>query len=331
MPILMVCTLLLISIFTFHGSESLAESQAKQQPRGSSPNSSALKVEAVPSTATTARIDFGVTSDDFGATAGCLSMASVTTQYVFEQSIVFGAAVDFPGRSTGAVVTVTDGACSPSCRSSGSPPFFTDWWCQFSTGSAPGVPEDSAGVDHFSAELCLIDEPEKFPTLMVAYDIDGNVIDSASPIDGPSVQTLEVQDSLLQKRICYVQIVSSADLAGLTVDYLDYDDPQPIATGVKSPTIRGIYLSNSYPNPCNPSTTINYRIAGFTRVHLAIYDTKGRLVRTLVDEEKAPRAGGFSVVWNGRDNEDQVASSGVYFYRLTAGQFSQTKKLVLIK
>jgi flagellar hook assembly protein FlgD len=64
---------------------------------------------------------------------------------------------------------------------------------------------------------------------------------------------------------------------------------------------------------------------------LKIYNAAGQLVRTLVDEEKAPVQGGFSVNWNGLNDHGQSVASGVYFYQLTSQNFSQTKKMVLLK
>ena len=90
-------------------------------------------------------------------------------------------------------------------------------------------------------------------------------------------------------------------------------------------------LDDNYPNPFNPTTTIKYSIAENGRVTLKIYNAAGQLVRTLIDEEQAPQAGGFSKVWNGMNEQSQPVASGVYFYQLTAKDFSQTKKMVLLK
>jgi hypothetical protein len=90
-------------------------------------------------------------------------------------------------------------------------------------------------------------------------------------------------------------------------------------------------LDNNYPNPFNPTTTIKYSVAEPGHVSLRIYNAAGQLVRTLVNQEKAPVQGGFSVDWNGLSNTGQPVASGVYFYQLTANNFSQTKKMVLLK
>jgi len=90
-------------------------------------------------------------------------------------------------------------------------------------------------------------------------------------------------------------------------------------------------LEGNYPNPFNPTTTIKYSIASPGRVSLKIYNAAGQLVRTLVDEERSPSAEGFAVRWDGTDNRGQGVSSGVYFYKLAATGFTQTKKMVLLK
>ena len=90
-------------------------------------------------------------------------------------------------------------------------------------------------------------------------------------------------------------------------------------------------LENAYPNPFNPTTTIKYSIASAGRVTLKIYNAAGQLVRTLVDEEQTPAAEGFSAAWDGLSDHGEPTASGVYFYKLTTKEFSDTKKMVLLK
>ncbi len=88
-------------------------------------------------------------------------------------------------------------------------------------------------------------------------------------------------------------------------------------------------LDQNVPNPFNPTTTIKYAIAGDNPVSLVIYDVAGRKVRTLVNERQ--RADVYRVVWDGVNDAGVKAASGVYFYKLAAGKFTQTKKMVLLK
>jgi hypothetical protein len=90
-------------------------------------------------------------------------------------------------------------------------------------------------------------------------------------------------------------------------------------------------LAQNYPNPFNPTTMIHYSIEERTHVSLRIYDVTGRLVRTLVNEMKNPIPAGFSLKWDGTNDSGRRVSSGVYFYRIIAGNFQQTRKMVLMK
>ncbi len=83
-------------------------------------------------------------------------------------------------------------------------------------------------------------------------------------------------------------------------------------------------LSQNYPNPFNPSTIISYDVPKLSHVTLTIYDILGRQVATLVNEEKQP--GSYQMTFDG-----SWLASGVYFYRLQAGTYSNTKKLLLLK
>ncbi|NLW18760.1 MAG: T9SS type A sorting domain-containing protein [Candidatus Cloacimonetes bacterium] len=85
----------------------------------------------------------------------------------------------------------------------------------------------------------------------------------------------------------------------------------------------------NYPNPFNPETTIAYSIPKAGQTSLKIYNTKGQLVRTLVDDVRD--SGNHSVVWNGYDNDGRSVSSGLYFYRLSSDGNTVTRKMLLAK
>ncbi|MCI0452833.1 MAG: T9SS type A sorting domain-containing protein [Candidatus Latescibacteria bacterium] len=88
-------------------------------------------------------------------------------------------------------------------------------------------------------------------------------------------------------------------------------------------------LAQNIPNPFNPTTRIQFTLAGREHVILAVYDATGRKVRVLVDEVQ--NAGPHEAAWDGRDERSAAQASGVYFYRLTAGNYSETKKMLLLK
>lgn len=88
-------------------------------------------------------------------------------------------------------------------------------------------------------------------------------------------------------------------------------------------------LYSNAPNPFNPLTTIRFDMPRSAQVHLEILDVSGRRVRTLVDG--TVDAGARSVVWDGRDGSGQPVGSGMYFYKLDAGDFHATRKMTLLK
>jgi hypothetical protein len=126
-----------------------------------------------------------------------------------------------------------------------------------------------------------------------------------------------------------------------------YENPQHLYvnaqqwTGVEEPgdglsPVPEFSLSQNFPNPFNPVTIIRYTVhrSPFTvhslpRTTMKIYNIKGQLVRTLVDEPK--EAGNYQVIWDGKTDDGQDAASGVYFYELNVGDYSQTKKMIFLK
>jgi hypothetical protein len=88
-------------------------------------------------------------------------------------------------------------------------------------------------------------------------------------------------------------------------------------------------VSSNYPNPFNPTTTINYELPTASVVRLGIYDVLGQKVRTLVDE--AIDAGSHKAIWDGRNDAGVQVVSGTYIYRFEAGGFVKTRKMVLVK
>jgi hypothetical protein len=88
-------------------------------------------------------------------------------------------------------------------------------------------------------------------------------------------------------------------------------------------------LHQNYPNPFNPITMLRYDLPKDALVNITIYDMLGREVRTLVNTTQD--AGFKSVIWNATNNQGMSVSSGVYIYSIEAGEFTQTKKMVLLK
>ena len=89
-------------------------------------------------------------------------------------------------------------------------------------------------------------------------------------------------------------------------------------------------LKGNYPNPFNPTTTISFSTAeNAENAELAIYNIRGQKVRTLISNQLS--AGDHSIIWNGRDSNGNRVGSGIYFYKLKAGDYISTKKMILLK
>jgi len=114
------------------------------------------------------------------------------------------------------------------------------------------------------------------------------------------------------------------DFALGTVDYEPWLGEPYSSVGEKDVVISGFVLSQNYPNPFNTSTTISYKLPKSSFVKLSIYDINGRLIEKLVNDRK--NAGYYTVEWNA-DN----VSSGIYFYRIEAINFSKVKKCLVVK
>ncbi len=87
---------------------------------------------------------------------------------------------------------------------------------------------------------------------------------------------------------------------------------------------QNINLSQNYPNPFNPSTIINFKLPLKSFVSLKVYDVLGREIKTLISGER--KSGIYNIAFRAEE-----LSSGIYFYKLEAGDFIQTKKMILLK
>ena len=98
-------------------------------------------------------------------------------------------------------------------------------------------------------------------------------------------------------------------------------------TGVEIP--KEFKLAQNYPNPFNPSTIIRFGLPVAEKVTIKVYDVLGREVKTLINEELRP--GYQQVEWDGTNNYGSRVSSGIYIYRMVAGKFVKTMKMMMLK
>ena len=120
-----------------------------------------------------------------------------------------------------------------------------------------------------------------------------------------------------------------------SADYINlyrFDDAtttQPLAKRNVETLPTEFALEQNYPNPFNPVTAINYQLPSVSDVKLKIYNTLGQLVKTLVSQKQS--AGNYAVQWDGTNDLGERVASGIYIYRLQAGDFIQSRKMILMK
>ena len=90
-----------------------------------------------------------------------------------------------------------------------------------------------------------------------------------------------------------------------------------------------ITLHQNYPNPFNPTTTISYDLPKRSQVTLGIYDIVGKQIKTLVNQSQD--TGTKIAIWDGTDDLSRFVSAGVYLYQVQAGEFTQARKMLLLK
>jgi hypothetical protein len=157
-------------------------------------------------------------------------------------------------------------------------------------------------------------------------------------ISNPHSMPLTIQSSGTRTFTVFFSPTSSGDKsANIVITHNAIGSPSVVTitgNGTVSETdiIAGIFrteLLGNHPNPFNPETVIYYEVPSDGFVSIEIFNIKGQRVKTLVSGYH--RSGEYDVVWSGRDEDGRVATSGVYLYRMTIGDRTTTKKMVLLK
>ncbi|MBM4399093.1 MAG: T9SS type A sorting domain-containing protein [Candidatus Cloacimonetes bacterium] len=160
--------------------------------------------------------------------------------------------------------------------------------------------------------------------------INDGIIESGSAL-GTQI-TYTYRDEEVEPYTIYYYWLESVDLNGSSqmfgpkmVTVGNIDTPPPL-----QPIIVETALLDAYPNPFGSTTSIRYALKTSTDVKLEIYNIKGQLVKTL---ENLPNkaAGTYQKVWDGNDLNGRPVSSGIYYYRMTSGKFTASKKVIVVK
>jgi hypothetical protein len=210
-----------------------------------------------------------------------------------EDGVVFASGALRPGGTATIVVTA-------------SAPGMLDMWVDFHGDGTWATPGDqvfasqplAAGPNNLSFSVPATSVPGHFTFARCRFSRNGGL-----PFTGPAPQG-EVED---------YEVFVEDDL-----------------TGIPGGTVpQSFKLYQSTPNPFNPMTTIRFDLPTAQSVELTIFNVDGRRIKTLVNEQMP--AGSHAVIWDGRDETGQRVASGTYFYRIQAGPYGGTDRMVLVK
>jgi hypothetical protein len=158
---------------------------------------------------------------------------------------------------------------------------------------------------------------------LVKYDANGNEEWSLTTDPGgfnnyPHMMAVDANDNIAMTGASPIATARFTSTTTTQVPAIDPDPPRPAA-----------FLRAAYPNPFNPRTVLSFRLGSPAAVTLAIYDSAGRHVKTLLQEHLS--AGDHAATWNGTDESGLTTSTGIYFARLDAGGESMSRKLIMLK
>ncbi len=163
-----------------------------------------------------------------------------------------------------------------------------------------------------------------YPLSWIALDIqDGSLNSNETDPVAISIDASGLEEGIHQ---CDV-VISSVDIYAdvhipVLLNVVYTDAPQDVIPQITE-------LIGCYPNPFNPETTISYQLSTPGHVNLEIYNIRGQLVKTVVNDFQ--ESGKYDIVWNGRDSANKSVASGVYFYKMRAENCLQTRKMLLLK
>ena len=187
----------------------------------------------------------------------------------------------------------------------------------------------SIGVAHLVYEIdpgLTVAKPEltaEAANMDLRYAVDGNVL---------KVLVFKIGKEKIeagQHRILEIPTVGTGQLRLVKAEFADYEG-QPYATTTSASGLpTGFALEQNYPNPFNPTTTISFSLPTAEAWTLRVYNVTGSLVRTFSGSNSA--AGQVQVMWDGLSSQGEQVASGVYLYRLEAGSFTDTRKMMLLK
>jgi len=194
------------------------------------------------------------------------------------------------------------------------------------------LPYNASQLEFVRVEKSKLLQGTTWPVFFNGRDIDHNIDVNLALLGGEA--TIGGSGEIA---IITFKLLQSGNLS-LAFNLIDFRDNQnhkllgdgKILEQELSSELPSVYgLSQNYPNTFNPSTQIAYQLPQAGHVSLKIYNIKGELVCTLVNQYK--EAGHHTVIWDGKNENGEEVASGVYFYRMVSNDFKATKKMIMLK
>lgn len=202
---------------------------------------------------------------------------------------------------------------------------------------APPAPQRIENIDGYLIRLGhYIEEPAGSNNFIWKYDsafledVNGSLVDTIFGLDPNKVYSANMFtiDRFGQESPWGLPIYQN-----ITVGEMPWNEsnppPAPSGSAGKRVQFPTEFSVANYPNPFNPITVINYAVPKKSTVAIEIFNILGQKIKTLVEGERT--AGYHSVLWDGKNESGKEVGSGIYLYRLKAGQFTQSKKMLLLK
>ena len=168
-----------------------------------------------------------------------------------------------------------------------------------------------------------------FPANQTTYGLvrDGNWGQASIPVEDIRGEWIDLR--MLSYEFVILEVNGASCEFGLDDIYWDGGETTSIIEDEFGENPTKFNLQNSFPNPFNPVTTLRYDLPEDALVNITIYDMVGRVVKTLMNDQQT--AGYKSIQWNATNDAGSPVSAGIYLYMIQAGDFRQTKKMVLLK
>ncbi|MFA7057844.1 MAG: C25 family cysteine peptidase [Candidatus Cloacimonadales bacterium] len=167
----------------------------------------------------------------------------------------------------------------------------------------------------------IINPESKFDSLLAIIDLEYINLCIENESDSTKTNNLQLIHKRREKYVSFIdkKIDQLINISNISMIDENQNDIAPITTR----------LFNNYPNPFNPETTISFDLPQRDKVELVVYNLKGQKVKSLINEEMD--MGVHKIIWNGTNNQGKEVASGVYYYRLSCGNYTKTNKMVLLK